>query len=153
MESRCVDRPGLLPGCKLGDSFSFAEEIADSQTRKRIKFCQGAQHDQVGIIATDEQIKIFKPIFDSTEQVSEDSVSIDAIGLEKIVVDEYTLLKGKDIRSSGLREKVNGLVIGIERNNQRILNPDSTTVFEWDDIVWLVGETEKIRLFRENKLK
>ena len=36
-------------------------------------------------------------------------------------------------------------VIGIERNNQRILNPDSGTVFEWDDVVWLVGDRKKIQ--------
>jgi CPA2 family monovalent cation:H+ antiporter-2 len=34
--------------------------------------------------------------------------------------------------------------LGIERNNERILNPDSTTVFEWGDVIWIVGEKQKI---------
>lgn len=67
------------------------------------------------------------------------------IALQKIIVDEHTRLKGQDIRSSGLRERTNGLVIGSERNNQRTLNPDSTTPFEWNDIVWIVGERKKIQ--------
>lgn len=109
--------------------------------------------DMVGIIATDQQITAFQPLFETTERIDNDLVtSIDAVGLEKIVVNEFTKLKGIDIRSSRLREKVNGLVIGIERNNERILNPDSSMIFEWDDIVWLVGETEKIRSFRESGL-
>src|SRR5690606_8477857 len=102
-------------------------------------------HDLVGIIATDEQIQKFKPVFDAKdESIPAAEVNIEDIALQKIVVNEYTKLKGKDIRSSGLRERTNGLVIGIERGGQRILNPESTTVFEWDDIVWIVGDRKKI---------
>ncbi|HYF70704.1 MAG TPA: cation:proton antiporter [Ohtaekwangia sp.] len=99
--------------------------------------------DQVGVIATDEQLQSFKPVFDLTEAVDSD-VDVSDIVLEKIIVDEHTQLKGKDIRSSGLRERTNGLVIGIERNNERILNPESTTVFEWGDIILIVGDKKKI---------
>jgi CPA2 family monovalent cation:H+ antiporter-2 len=43
--------------------------------------------------------------------------------------------------------------VGIERNGQRILNPDSTTIFEWDDIVWIVGDRKKIEELKESGLK
>lgn len=101
--------------------------------------------DLVGVIATDEQIQTFKPVFDSREKASTPAVDIEDIALKKIVVDEHTKLNGLDIRHSGLRERTNGVVIGIERNNQRILNPPSTFVFQWGDIVWIVGERKKIR--------
>lgn len=100
--------------------------------------------DHVGIIATDEQIQSFKPIFEASTDLEPASIDVNDISLQKILVDEHTKLKGLDIRSSGLRERTNGLVIGIERNNQRILNPGSTTIFEWNDIVWIVGEKKKI---------
>jgi len=61
------------------------------------------------------------------------------------VVDEHTLLKGLTIRESGIREKTSGLVVGIERDGKRILNPDSHTVFEWNDIIWIVGDRRKIQ--------
>jgi len=60
-------------------------------------------------------------------------------------VDEHTLLKGLTIRESGIREKTSGLVVGIERDGQRILNPESQTVLEWNDIVWIVGDRKKIQ--------
>lgn len=101
--------------------------------------------DLVGIIATDEQIQRFKPIFDAKDPVIPSDVDVEDIALKKIVVNEHTRLKGLDIRSSGLRERTNGLVIGIEREGRRILNPESNTVFEWDDIVWIVGEGKKIQ--------
>ena len=101
--------------------------------------------DHVGIISTDAQMKIFKPVFDAVESVNPDDVDISDITLQKILVDEHTKLKGVDIRTSRLRERTNGLVIGIERNQERILNPDSHTIFEWGDIIWIVGDRKKIQ--------
>jgi CPA2 family monovalent cation:H+ antiporter-2 len=64
--------------------------------------------------------------------------------LEKIIVDEHSLLKGSTVRESNLRETTKGLIVGIERNGRRILNPDSNTVLEWDDILYIVGDRKKI---------
>jgi len=101
--------------------------------------------DQVGIISTDEQIQIFKPVFDAAENITPDEIDTNDIVLQKIQVDEHTKLKGLNIHNSGLRERTNGLVIGIERQGKRILNPDSSTVFEWGDVVWIVGVRKKIQ--------
>ncbi|MGN6196022.1 MAG: cation:proton antiporter domain-containing protein [Ginsengibacter sp.] len=101
--------------------------------------------DHVGIIATDDQMQIFKPVFDTAENVEKKDQHLGDIVLQKIVVDEHNQLKGLSIRSSNIRERTNGLVVGIERNKERILNPGSTEIFEWDDIVWIVGERKKIQ--------
>jgi CPA2 family monovalent cation:H+ antiporter-2 len=105
--------------------------------------------DHVGIIASDEQIKVFKPVFDSKENGDAPAVDIEEIVLKKVLVDEHTKLNGLNIRDSKLRERTNGLVIGIERNNERILNPDSSMAFEWGDIVWIVGERKKIKMLSD----
>jgi CPA2 family monovalent cation:H+ antiporter-2 len=107
--------------------------------------------DHVGIIATDEQYQAFKPEFDAKDTHDDSSNMIADIQLQKIVVDEHTKLKGLSIRESGIRERTNGLVVGIERGDQRILNPDSTTIFEWNDIVWIVGDRRKIQELAEVK--
>lgn len=100
--------------------------------------------DQVGIIATDDQVNRFKPVFDSAENIEQEEHDVDDIILQKIVVDEHNKLKGLSIRESRIRERTNGLVVGIERDEERILNPDSNASFEWGDIVWIVGERNKI---------
>lgn len=99
-------------------------------------------YDKLAVIGTDQQLQVFRPIVEpeSMPLLSEE----EEIKLMKIRVDEHNLLKGKTIRNSGIREKTNGLVVGIERAGNRILNPDSKTEFEWDDIIWIVGEREKI---------
>ena len=101
--------------------------------------------DNVGIIATDEQMQLFKGQFDSVEIIDAEENGLEDIILQKIVVDEHNKLKGLSIRDSHIRERTKGLVVGIERNKERILNPDSTTIFEWADIVWIVGERNKIQ--------
>jgi len=101
--------------------------------------------DHVGIIASDDQMQLFKPVFDAIENDEKTDQPIDDIILQKIVVDEHNQLKGLSIRSSNIRERTNGLVVGIERNKERILNPDSTENFHWGDIVWIVGERKKIQ--------
>lgn len=102
-------------------------------------------YDQLGAIGTDEALEAFTQMAaDSTTTESGANVSPEEIVLEKLMVDERTQLKGLSIKESNIREKTDGLVVGIERNGERILNPTSTTIFEWDDVVWLVGNRKKI---------
>jgi CPA2 family monovalent cation:H+ antiporter-2 len=117
------------------------EKLIHVPTRKAILL----PFDHVGVIGTDDQLQLFKPVFDSLEDGDVGSVDINEIALKKIVVDEHTKLNGLNIRGSALRERTNGVVIGIQRGDKRILNPDSNFVFEWGDVVWIVGERKKIR--------
>jgi len=107
--------------------------------------------DQVGIIATDAQIQSFKPMFDTIENVAQENLTVDDISLQKVIVDEHTKLKGMDIRGLGLRERANGIVVGIERDKERILNPDSSLKLEWGDVVWIVGDKKKIQKLNLNR--
>lgn len=107
-------------------------------------------NDKVGIIATEEQMQIFKPIFDAKPNSNQVESSIENIVIASICVDENNKLKGLSIEESGIREKTNGLILGIERNNTQIFNPVSSTVFEWNDIVWISGERDKIKNYMFN---
>lgn len=103
-------------------------------------------YDEIGVIGTDIQLQEFSSLVQS---MNEDTAAIAAdsenISLVKIVVDEHNGLKGQTIRESRIREKTNGLVVGIERNGERLLNPISDMAFEWEDVVWLVGDRYKIK--------
>ena len=101
-------------------------------------------HDRAGIIATDDQWQTFKPVFDSKEPLKINEMDFIDITLQTVHVDEHNRLKGQTIRNSGIRQKTDGIIIGIERNGERILNPESTMVLEWDDILWIVGDRKKI---------
>lgn len=108
-------------------------------------------YDEIGVIGTDSQLQKFTRLVETSDDElnMQPDAHAESISLEKLVVDEHTGLKGQSIRDSSIREKTNGLVVGIERNGKRILNPGSDTVFEWDDIVWLVGNSRLIKKLSE----
>ncbi|MCO6496586.1 MAG: cation:proton antiporter [Chitinophagaceae bacterium] len=109
--------------------------------------------DHVGIIATDEQMINFQKAFDEKEMSELEEANTSDVVLSKMVVNEKNKLKGTSISSSQIRERTNGLVVGVERDNQRILNPKSDLVFEWGDVVWVVGEREKLQKLTQQKEK
>ena len=57
---------------------------------------------------------------------------------------------GKNIKNSQLREKTNGLIVGVERNGKRILNPESNMILEKNDILWVVGSKKLLNNFFKN---
>lgn len=102
-------------------------------------------YDEVGLIGTDIQLQHFNTLLESeADEASTVDIDSEEIVLQKVIVDETNQLRGQSVRSSGIREKTNGLVVGIERAGERLLNPASDTVFEWEDIIWLVGDRRKI---------
>jgi CPA2 family monovalent cation:H+ antiporter-2 len=132
----------------------FGVNIASIERGKRTIYAPGRTEmihpfDRIAVIGTDVQLEEFRSIIEAEPSVA-DAAGNYEVSLSKIIVDNHTGLRGKTIRQSGIRELTQGLVVGIERNGQRILNPDGNTVFEWDDVVWIVGDGRKIQqLVRE----
>lgn len=102
--------------------------------------------DEIGLIATDDQLKRLLPILDSkTTFVPNEENKVEDVGLQRIVVDEITKLKDLTIHDSEIRERTDGLVIRIERDDQHLINPSSSTLLKWGDVIWIVGNKQKIR--------
>ncbi|WP_298138321.1 cation:proton antiporter [Flavobacterium sp.] len=102
--------------------------------------------DEISVIGTDEQVKEFKIYLDKNEiDVAEQAVERDII-LQKLELKNRVCI-GKSIRESQIREKTHGIIVGIERNGKRILNPESHLVLEDSDILWIAGEKKKIAEF------
>jgi CPA2 family monovalent cation:H+ antiporter-2 len=102
-------------------------------------------NDKVMVIGTDDQLAAVKELFEgSTDENMESSFPREDMTLQKVVISSSSPVYGQSIRTSGIREATQGLVVGIERQGQRILNPDSNLIFENGDIVWIVGNNKKI---------
>lgn len=99
--------------------------------------------DKLFVIGTDDQLEQLGKYLQPTAKEIHDVVHHDVV-LKKVKVKTDTYLLGMTIRESGIREKTNGLIVGIERNGRRMLNPESTTIFEEGDSVWIVGEGQMI---------
>ncbi len=56
-----------------------------------------------------------------------------------ISIDKKSEFLKKSIKNSGFREKYRGTIIGIERGNLPIINPDIDTILQQGDLVWVIG--------------
>lgn len=64
--------------------------------------------------------------------------------LHSFTVDDEFRFLNKTIAQSHLGEKYDGIVVTIERNNG-LIPLDKDTAFQLGDLVWIVGNREKIR--------
>jgi CPA2 family monovalent cation:H+ antiporter-2 len=101
--------------------------------------------DRITVIGTDNQLADFKPHVEIEAPEMDMTFDQPDISLRQLTVDKKFPFLQQSIRDSGIREKTNGLVVGIERHGERILNPEPDTIFEPDDIVWLAGDTRLIK--------
>lgn len=99
--------------------------------------------DELLVLGTDLQIQKLRVLIRSKEESNQGLG--EEVELYQYVIPGHSALVDKTIRSSGLREKANALVVGIERNDERILNPDSQTRFQQNDNVFVVANKKKIK--------
>jgi CPA2 family monovalent cation:H+ antiporter-2 len=102
--------------------------------------------DRVSIIGTDEQIQAFAEVLKHREVPEEDLASED-YSLAPVKIHSGMPYCGRSIRESGLREQTDGLVVGLERDGHRTLNPDSATRIQDGDLLWIVGDRRKLKVF------
>lgn len=122
-------------------SIERGKKVIDVPSKNEMLF----PYDKISVIGTDEQLQLFKNVVDPAADTPEFLPGKQPVSLHKIIVDNHNHLRGKTIRASNIREVTGGLVVGIERDGKRLLNPDSTLRFEWEDVVWIVGDWNKIK--------
>lgn len=104
--------------------------------------------DKLSIIGTDDQLARMKDLFDKqSKDAGEQVVHEDEITLKNFTVTRDSRLFHHTIRSSGIRNEAQALVVGLERNGERMLNPESTIHLQEGDIVWVVGVKQRINDF------
>jgi|JI10StandDraft_1071094.scaffolds.fasta_scaffold35955_3 Kef-type K+ transport system membrane component KefB/K+/H+ antiporter YhaU regulatory subunit KhtT len=103
-------------------------------------------YDRIIVLGTDEQLQAFEKHLKSERHSLQDMDSI-YYELKSVEIKQTSKLIGKSLRSSGIREEIDGIIFGIQRDNQRHLNPDSTFIIKANDLLWVYGERTKIRQF------
>lgn len=65
-------------------------------------------------------------------------------GLDSLFLHPASIFVNKPIRTCGLRDEAQGLIVGLERAGKRMLSPDSATVLLEGDVVWVVGDKKRL---------
>jgi len=98
-------------------------------------------NDVLYIIGTDRQIDKFRVFMKNSKVAIPENDAETVLKQFELKNDDFI---GKTIRESQLREKTNGLIVGIEREGQRMMNPESHVVLQKNDILWIVGDRKKM---------
>lgn len=96
--------------------------------------------DEICVIGTDEQITQFTNYLEQEVEATK-NVEESEIVLRQLEISTEDFIH----KSIGqFRAKTGGLVVGLERNGNRILNPESHLILENNDIIWVVGDKKRM---------
>lgn len=99
-------------------------------------------YDKLFLLGTDEQLEAASKVIETRGLRADDNEEF--VGLASVLLTNTSPLVGKTIRNCGIRELALGLIVGIEREGTRLLNPDPSTVLKEGDLAWIVGDRELI---------
>jgi CPA2 family monovalent cation:H+ antiporter-2 len=102
--------------------------------------------DHIIVLGTDKQMELFQNRLEEKRKKYEqlEDKSVPEVKMRQFQIGPESRLIGETIRTSGIQEIYDCLVIGIERNETSIQDPNLDLIFEEGDIVWLIGEYDNI---------
>lgn len=104
--------------------------------------------DIISVIGTDDQLDAFRTEMEVAKSFVVERKPVEVV-LEHFIIGEQSTFANKNIREGAIREKIHGIVVGVENEEGRLVNPDSSYVIKAGDIVWVVGD--KLRLLSLQK--
>ncbi|HEY1078914.1 MAG TPA: cation:proton antiporter [Bdellovibrio sp.] len=96
--------------------------------------CFGSEDELQKFHTSLEEEKSKEPIISETGMYQQDDFK-----LTSFVVTEDSEYKNRSIRESNIREKYNGMVVGVERGPERVLGPRASFTLQEKDLVWVVS--------------
>lgn len=105
-------------------------------------------HDRIVVAGSDEQIRSFGKVLDSTVVTEKNDSSAgraSTFSLELLPVLPEMPFCGKTLSESRIGERAQCVVLGIEHDGKTTMNPSAGEILGEGDTLILAGETEKIR--------
>lgn len=96
--------------------------------------------DRLQVIGSDEQLTAFSKTVSGNVAEADPDVEKREMHLRQIVIDKNGKFSGRTLGESGIRDKYNCMVVGIEEGKENLSAVNASYRFRPDDIVWIVGE-------------
>lgn len=100
--------------------------------------------DEILVLGDEDSVERARKVIEMGSTETAESHAIESYELRAIAVGEQSPCAHKTIRDSGVRDRFQALVVGVEREGRRLMNPDSELKIEPGDTLWIVGETRKL---------
>ena len=105
--------------------------------------------DKLQIIGNDDQIHKFAQAI--TSELTPEDLEIEKreMKLRQLIISGSSEFLGKTLIESGIRDKYNCMVVGLEEGKENLTRVAPTRKFEKGDIIWIVGEEESLKAITE----
>ncbi len=102
--------------------------------------------DKLKVIGNDEQLQKFGTSINTSLIPEDPEIEKREMKLHQMVISGNSEFLGKNLIESGIRDKYNCMVVGLEEGRETLTKVAPTRKFKKGDIIWLVGEEESIKL-------
>ena len=106
--------------------------------------------DKLVVVGTDGQLQEFRTELENRQDLPDEKNIKQDVTLHSFTVDEDFPFLNKSIAQSRLGKRYDSLVVALEREGE-LVPVNQATVFQLGDLVWVVGDREKIRQFLVRK--
>ena len=100
--------------------------------------------DRLQVIGNDEQLEQFGRTLNGETIPEDEHIEEREMKLQKFVISSRSPLIGKKLQDSGIRDRYNCMVVGIEEGQRHLTMVNPSHVFRAGDIVWMVGERQSL---------
>lgn len=100
--------------------------------------------DQLYVLGSDEQIVTFQKHIEALTPVPRASDTDPDYSVKPVILTPLSEFAFKTLKETRFQEVTRTLLVGVERQGDRILNPDSSFVFQPGDILWIVGRNDAL---------
>ena len=105
--------------------------------------------DKLQVIGNDDQLQKFATAL-STDLIPEDlEIEKREMKLRQLIISSKSEFCGKSLLESGIRDKYNCMVVGLEEGQENLTKIAPTRTFEKGDILWIVGEESDLQKIME----
>ena len=103
--------------------------------------------DKIQAIGSDDQLTAFGSALVREVRQKDPDIEKREMKLRQVVIREGGAFAGKTMKESGIRDKFNCMVVGIEEGKENLSPVAPSRILQDGDIVWIVGEEEDIMRF------
>lgn len=103
--------------------------------------------DKIQAIGSDDQLTAFGSALVREVRQKDPDIEKREMKLRQVVIREGGVFAGKTMKESGIRDKFNCMVVGIEEGKENLSPVAPSRIIMAGDIVWIVGEEEDIMRF------
>lgn len=105
--------------------------------------------DKLQVIGNDDQLQKFATAL-STDFIPEDlEIEKREMKLRQLIISGKSEFCGKSLLESGIRDKYNCMVVGLEEGQENLTKIAPTRTFKKGDILWIVGEESDLQKIME----